>query len=268
MTPRAPLRATSAGAVTARPPARATERHGARRTSWSWSQSRQQCRWGLSPLSRCLPGPATEASGAIARPLPAAARARAARRPRRERRRGSGPPARTSGVRTPPARPRRPATPRPAVRRRCSRPQPDHRQHGCDERRLTGTPDPSVLLAARVVHARPPRNCLRGTMRRWSHRPRTAQPRLKDDELGAGGERSQEGANRAGSSGLNSPLRASAGLNPPDFSGNERKWTWPMSPLFMRISSAFLAHRAQCGIASHARTRWFETTRADSGKPW
>ena len=86
-------------------------------------QLRQQCRWGLSPLSRCLPGPATEASGAIASPLPAAARARAARRPRRERRHGSGPPARTSGVRTPPARPRRPATPRPAIRRRCSRPQ-------------------------------------------------------------------------------------------------------------------------------------------------
>ena len=48
---------TFAGAVIATPLARALERDGESRTSWSSSRSRRQCRWARSPPSRCLPGP-------------------------------------------------------------------------------------------------------------------------------------------------------------------------------------------------------------------
>ena len=182
MTPRRRCVPISGGAVPATPPARGPERDGAGRTSWSWSQSRWRPLGAIATESmsprRCH---ASECRNR--QPRPPAARGRVGRPPRSERRRGSGPLARTSGVRTRPARPRRPATPRPAVRRRCSRPGARAPPADCDERRLTGTPDPSVLLASRVVHARPPRHCLRGTMRRCSHRPRTAQPRLSDDQL-------------------------------------------------------------------------------------
>ena len=66
---------------------------------------------------------------------------------------------------------------------------------------------------------------------------------------------------------LNSPLSASAGLNPPDFSANEPKMDLADVARFMLISSTFLALGAQCGIASHARGRWFKPSRAHQEPP-
>ena len=79
---------TFAGVVTATPPARAPERDGAGRTTWSSSRSRPQSRSARSRPSRCLPHPATAANAAAASPPPAAARAHAGRRPPSEHRRG------------------------------------------------------------------------------------------------------------------------------------------------------------------------------------
>ncbi len=95
-----------AGAVTATPPARAPERDGAGRTTWSSFRSRYQSRLGRSPPSQCLPDPASAGNGAAATPPPAAAQAHAARHPPRERRRGCDRRVQASGERRARARTR------------------------------------------------------------------------------------------------------------------------------------------------------------------
>ena len=81
----------------------------------------------------------------------------------------------------------------------------------------------------------------------WNHAPML--PPSKDGTTtaerrpaGTGGQRSPEGANRAGPSDLNSPVRASAGLNPADFSANEPNLGFPPAVRFSHDFQHFPCH--------------------------
>ena len=93
-----------AGAVTTTPPARAPARGDARRRSWSSSRSRPPRRWGRSPPSRCLLGPARGESAEAASPLLGGERAHDAPRPPSGRRLDCDERAKASGERRGPAR--------------------------------------------------------------------------------------------------------------------------------------------------------------------
>ena len=153
--PLAPRRVdtTADAGETATPPARAPERDGDRRTSSSSSRPRTRHRSARSPTSRCPRVRATAASAATATPPPEAAQAHAGPRPRSELPRGCARRATANGGRRARARVRGREWRRPPRAPPRSRRKRQQQGGAARRRRDSGSRQPLVLLAARVVQA-------------------------------------------------------------------------------------------------------------------